>query len=409
MKTLFFVLFFLPSLFVMSQEKGVHFEHKLTWDQIKAKAQAENKYIFVDCFTTWCGPCKTMTAKVFPQEKVGNVLNSNFISVKLQMDQTKNDSEEVKSWYDDAKKIAAEHKIAAFPTFLVFGPNGKLVHRWVGGSDADEFIKSIEESMNPETQYITLVEKYQEGNVDLDLSLRTMKASYDARNKQLAKQIINDIGFDKLLTSKYFSYLIHQIDSAESPALKVLKNEPKIAERLFKENEQARKELNNVLFYSVIKPGLEVKEGIDFDKFRKKFEQEYPFAHESQSIRLIACQYYNKTKNFPALKDAVQEFLTIKDEDQKIHDSHLYIYVQSINEHCIDVDCIKAALGWTKLLLSREHASAQYMSTYASLLYKSGEKTKAMDWMQKAIENSKDAEKEAYIVSLNRLKAGQSI
>ncbi len=38
--------------------KVIHFENGLSWEQIKEKAKAEHKYIFVDCYATWCGPCK---------------------------------------------------------------------------------------------------------------------------------------------------------------------------------------------------------------------------------------------------------------------------------------------------------------------------------------------------------------
>ena len=72
--------------FAFAQEKGMHFEHNTTWQKILAKAKAEKKYIFVDCFTTWCGPCKQMSANIFPLKEVGDFYNKNFINVKIQLD-----------------------------------------------------------------------------------------------------------------------------------------------------------------------------------------------------------------------------------------------------------------------------------------------------------------------------------
>ena len=46
------------------QYKGIHFEQGLSWKDILAKAKAEHKYIFVDCYATWCGPCKYMDKNV---------------------------------------------------------------------------------------------------------------------------------------------------------------------------------------------------------------------------------------------------------------------------------------------------------------------------------------------------------
>src|SRR5215831_9330297 len=61
-------------------EKGVHFEDNLSWSAIQAKARAENKFIFVDCYTSWCGPCKYMAKNIFPQQEAGDFFNDKFIS-----------------------------------------------------------------------------------------------------------------------------------------------------------------------------------------------------------------------------------------------------------------------------------------------------------------------------------------
>ncbi len=60
-------LFHLPA-FLGAQ--GIQFEH-ITFAEGLAKAKAENKLIFVDAFTTWCGPCKMLTSKTFPDSAVG--------------------------------------------------------------------------------------------------------------------------------------------------------------------------------------------------------------------------------------------------------------------------------------------------------------------------------------------------
>lgn len=48
--------------------KGTVFE-KGTLKELLAKAAKEKKYLFVDVYATWCGPCKAMATQVFPQEK----------------------------------------------------------------------------------------------------------------------------------------------------------------------------------------------------------------------------------------------------------------------------------------------------------------------------------------------------
>jgi len=64
---------------------GIKFAHS-SWKDVQKKAKAEGKMIFVDCYTSWCGPCKMLARDVFTQKKVGDFFNKNFISVKLDME-----------------------------------------------------------------------------------------------------------------------------------------------------------------------------------------------------------------------------------------------------------------------------------------------------------------------------------
>ena len=54
--------------------QGVEFRDISFAGALKA-AKAENKTVFMDCYTSWCGPCKMMTNDIFPQEKVGKYLS----------------------------------------------------------------------------------------------------------------------------------------------------------------------------------------------------------------------------------------------------------------------------------------------------------------------------------------------
>src|SRR5258708_111280 len=143
-----------------STADGVHFEEGLSWPQVLAKAKAENKPIFVDCYATWCQPCKFMDQKVYPIPEVGDYFNERFICVKVQMDVTKQDSAQTIAWRPDAKSLTQTYKINAYPTFLFFSPEGTALHKMVGAQSAKSLIKLAEHAGNPDKQYYTPLHPY---------------------------------------------------------------------------------------------------------------------------------------------------------------------------------------------------------------------------------------------------------
>jgi thioredoxin-related protein len=156
----FLYLFLLTPIGLAAQDKGVHFEHDLSWSQVKAKAKAENKYIFMDCSTTWCINCAYMTSTIFPMEEMGTFFNDKFISVHVQMDSTAQDPENIKRWYADVRVIKSKYPISGYPTFLYFSPGGELVHRVLGSAGAKEFITQSAGALDPDKQLYTLLKKY---------------------------------------------------------------------------------------------------------------------------------------------------------------------------------------------------------------------------------------------------------
>lgn len=70
--------------------KGMVFEKEGTlFNQAVQKAKSTGKLIFLDCYTSWCGPCKMMANTVFPQEVVGNFMNPKYVCIKIDMEKGK--------------------------------------------------------------------------------------------------------------------------------------------------------------------------------------------------------------------------------------------------------------------------------------------------------------------------------
>ncbi|WP_287045804.1 thioredoxin family protein, partial [Butyricimonas sp.] len=112
---------------VASHAQGVKFESG-TWKEILTKAKTENKTIFVDVYTKWCGPCKHVSETVFPQEKLGEYYNSRFINFKIDAESPA------------GKEFVKTYPVTGYPTFFFIDGNGKVIHKIVGAKDVDGFI-----------------------------------------------------------------------------------------------------------------------------------------------------------------------------------------------------------------------------------------------------------------------------
>ena len=70
---------------VDAQNRSIVFREG-NWEKILKQAKKEKKLIFVDCYTSWCGPCKMLAKNVFTQDKVADFYNTEFVCVKMDME-----------------------------------------------------------------------------------------------------------------------------------------------------------------------------------------------------------------------------------------------------------------------------------------------------------------------------------
>lgn len=126
MKKTFFValigLFFSIATYAQHSKSatGIKFT-EASWKKIVEKAKAEKKLIFMDAYTTWCGPCKMLQARVFPDKNLGEFFNQNFVNAAIDMES------------DEGVRLSSIYEVNAYPSLLFIDPNtGKVVKSIIG-------------------------------------------------------------------------------------------------------------------------------------------------------------------------------------------------------------------------------------------------------------------------------------
>lgn len=180
MKNIYLFIAILFATLTTSAQEGVNFRN-LTFTEALAQAKQENKLVFMDCYTSWCGPCKNMTEKVFPQKAAGDYFNPRFVCVKYDMEK------------GEGVELAKQFDVHAYPTFIIIRPDGTVQHKLVGGDNLENFIARVEKGMNEKTSLLYMNQVYQQGNMS-NLELMEYKnALSEADNDKEAARVYQEL------------------------------------------------------------------------------------------------------------------------------------------------------------------------------------------------------------------------
>lgn len=99
------------------------------WKAVAKEAKRTGKCIFVDAYTSWCGPCKLLKTTTFKDEKAANYYNKNFINLTVDMET------------GDGIALAEQWDITAYPALLFFNPAGEMILKQVGYVDGEQLVE----------------------------------------------------------------------------------------------------------------------------------------------------------------------------------------------------------------------------------------------------------------------------
>ncbi len=420
----------------VAQQNGINFESGTSWSEILAKAKAQHKLIFMDCYATWCGPCKFMDQKIFTDSLAGNYFNAHFISVKMQMDKTHNDSQDIRDWYAIADSISQKYAIKAYPTYLFFTPDGGALSQLVGESEnAVQFIDRVAVTQGIDNQYFTILATQAEHKSDSAFLFHATFAAQNAGDERNTILFVNRyIACLKEPLTKYNINLIQPYIASESDEgfAMFVQNARKI-DQISGQTDLAEQTLADVIFKKELASMLINKDTIlhvkaicdnvvgrysslnrelllaslekcfknvigryidgaikngkmhagDWTEISNELDRRFPRLDCKQLLLTKETRYYYENKVWG---DCAKKAIYLIDHysgemgDVSINN----ITWDCIFLHTMDKSILNRALSHILKLVQKTPASIDYLDTYANLLYKTGHSQKAIIWETKA-------------------------
>lgn len=173
------------TLGAFAQTREINFKHDTPFSEVLAEAKKQQKLIFFDAYTSWCGPCKVMANTVFKTDSVADFFNQTFVNLKVDMEK------------GEGPALQKRFGVSAYPTLLFIDGDGNLVHKIVGSAPTNEFMVESRKALNPEKTVFGLAKKFNGGDHSDATCIAYMKALEAAYENDKMGEVAK-VYFDKL-------------------------------------------------------------------------------------------------------------------------------------------------------------------------------------------------------------------
>lgn len=379
MRKLLLSLLIISSSYVLGENEGISFIKDSTLSGALAKAKLENKLLFIDCFTTWCGPCKFMEKNIFPMKEVGDFYNKHFVCWEINMETP------------EGRMVGKRYAVRAYPTYLFLDAKGEVVHRGLGSfRDYNSFITNLGEIAIDETKNFHGIKlKVRYGDRSAETLMKYIEANSYAKEKD---SIINQhfallADSDKVQIDSWNLFKQH-VNSLDAPISKFF-----VENRKIYENAYGKKDVDNKLsnmfsfYYRSDTAKYKTLKSIDPVLFEKnKLYNEFQYNVWKLNSQLSK----NNKEAWKKYTTAISSYLDREDDPSASDLNNMSWLIYENYKKYKDTEILKKASGWSKRSLLAEPENDQYFDTYAHILFDLGQKKEAIKLEEKALKKAEE-------------------
>ncbi len=369
MKKILSVIVYAMVMTVAIGQEGIEFSNG-DWESILAKAEKEDKLIFVDAYTVWCGPCKKMARDVFPQKNVGEFYNEKFINVQMDMEK------------GEGLSFAQTYNVKVYPTLLFVAADGSLIHRSAGYKDSPEFIELGNTALDPSKRISSLKVRFEKGDRDPDFLKKYASVLYEAYDGSHAPAVEaymktqNDWNSDENL-----EFIFKYVSDTDSDLFNHFVENKDVYIKKFGQIEVSSK-LQTLIFNSI----NDSAESSSLEQIDALYEKVYPEKAKqlSAAFRLSYYRQAGDRDNFA--KSAIEYYKDFPTNDPGELNDIAWTFYTVVD----DKKQLKQAVKWTKKSIKMDN-NFYNNDTLAALYSKLGKKKKAIKAAKKAIDIAKES------------------
>ncbi|MEQ8582438.1 MAG: DUF255 domain-containing protein [Marinoscillum sp.] len=385
-KSHFLSAFVLLTALYGSAQEGVKF-NDLSWSEALELSEKSGKLIFLEGYVNWSQPCAILEKYTFTDSESGTFFNTNFINIRMDMEDIA------------GAVLAEEYEVSSFPVLLFLDSRGEVVHRGCGAVETDELITLGKAALGA-GNLSEMQQHFEEGERSLDFlvdySLMLADACMDP--SALVEAYFTGLPHSKWMEESAWAMInLNVTDPFSEPFQYLMAYHDMYGLRYGKDTVDQK--IHDVMLDQLIA----IYEGEDLTLFAtqalRQLLNDVDFDQKNELLSLVNLKTADLKANWPAYAENAVKVVAeqqVEDPDQLNEFAwKFYLFVD-------DEGHLNAAKNWMRGVLDN-YPSATYYDSYASLLFKLGEKKEAVKYSEKALQAA-EVELEDLMYYQNQLK-----
>ena len=348
---------------------------ELSWEEALIESKRTNKLVFLYAYTEWCEPCKEMEEYTFSDLEVSNYFNKTFINLAMDMEDY------------PGIELSEQFSASAFPTYLFVNEAGEVVHRGCGAMDAADFLELVEEVKTPDQTFSYYEKKYDDGDwtTEFLLSYFELMENSCLDAEKFASNYLKSVPLEKLPEEPNWDiFSLYQWDIYSREFQHLLNNKSIFEETV------GQKLVDAKLYDTYLSQYQEIFEAEELHDFGMRSLlhaiENVSFSGADTLELMMKLHYAEYVENWEDYADYSVELvgMTSLDDPEQLSELAWKFYLFVDNKTQLEI-----ASSWAEQAVDKL-PEPSIIDTYASLQFKLGNKKKAVELEEKALELAKE-------------------